>query len=68
MAVAKSRKSRSRRNMKRNAHSALTASALSIDAATGETHRRHHVSPEGYYKGRQVIEKKAIVEEDNDEE
>lgn len=67
MAVAKSRKSRSRRNMRR-AHSALTTPALSIDAATGETHRRHHISPEGYYKGRQVIARNAVVEEENDEE
>ena len=67
MAVQKSRKSRSRRGMRR-AHSALSASALSIDAATGETHRRHHVSPDGYYKGRQVINTNPVVEEENDEE
>jgi large subunit ribosomal protein L32 len=67
MAVAKSRKSRSRRNMRR-AHSALAAPALSVDAATGETHRRHHVSPEGYYKGREVIARNPVVEEDKDEE
>lgn len=67
MAVQKSRKSRSRRGMRR-AHSALSAAALSVDAATGETHRRHHVSPEGYYKGRQVIAQKAAVEDENDEE
>ncbi len=67
MAVQKSRKSRSRRGMRR-AHSALSASALSIDAATGETHRRHHVSPEGYYKGRQVINNSPTVEDENDEE
>ena len=67
MAVAKSKKSRSRRNMRR-AHHALTGAALSIDAATGETHRRHHVSPDGYYKGRQVIESAPVVEEENTEE
>ncbi len=67
MAVQKSRKSRSRRGMRR-AHSALGAPALSIDAATGETHRRHHVSPEGYYKGRQVVNNNPAVEEENDEE
>ncbi len=67
MAVAKSKKSRSRRNMRR-AHSALSAAALSIDAATGETHRRHHVSPDGYYKGRQVVERNPVVEEENSEE
>jgi large subunit ribosomal protein L32 len=66
MAVQKSRKSRSTRGMRR-AHSALTAPALSVDAATGETHRRHHVSPDGYYKGRQVIVKKQVAAE-NDEE
>lgn len=67
MAVQKSKVSRSRRGMRR-AHSALGAPALSVDAATGETHRRHHVSPEGYYKGRQVIAKKATVEDDSNEE
>jgi len=66
MAVAKSRKSRSRRNMRR-AHSALHPAALSVDAATGNTHRRHHVSPEGFYKGRQVIVRSPEAEE-NDEE
>lgn len=66
MAVAKSKKSRSRRNMRR-AHHALSAPALSVDAATGETHRRHHVSADGYYKGRQVIVKNVVTEEDNDE-
>jgi large subunit ribosomal protein L32 len=67
MAVQKSKKSRSRRGMRR-AHDALSESALSIDAATGETHRRHHVSPEGYYKGRQVIVVSSPAEEDQDEE
>lgn len=66
MAVQKSRKSRSRRGMRR-AHSALSSTALSIDSATGETHRRHQISPEGYYKGRQVIVKNAINEDDSDE-
>jgi large subunit ribosomal protein L32 len=66
MAVQKSRKSRSRRGMRR-AHSALSASALSVDVATGETHRRHHVSPDGYYKGRQVIAAKADTKEEDEE-
>lgn len=67
MAVQKSRKTRSKRGMRRS-HDALTASALSIDMATGETHRRHHVSPDGYYKGRQVIAAKVKAEEEKDEE
>ena len=67
MAVQKSKVTRSRRGMRRS-HDGLTATALSVDAATGETHRRHHVSPDGYYKGRQVIVKNAVTEEDNSEE
>lgn len=62
MAVQKSRVTRSKRGMRR-AHSALTKATLAIDVATGETHRRHHVSPDGYYKGRQVIKKKLEVED-----
>lgn len=65
MAVQKSKVTRSRRGMRRS-HDGLTKPALSIDAATGETHRRHHVSPEGYYKGRQVISQK-MVEDDEEE-
>ena len=65
MAVQKSRKSRSRRGMRR-AHDALTGPTLSIDATTGETHRRHHVTKQGFYRGKQVIIPKAMAEEDND--
>jgi large subunit ribosomal protein L32 len=67
MAVQQSKKSRSKRGMHRS-HSALSKPALSIDAATGETHRRHHVSPDGYYKGRQVINRNPVTEEDNETE
>lgn len=68
MAVAKSRKSRSKRNMRRHSHSALTVAALSIDPATGGTHLRHHVGPDGYYKGRQVIDMSSVNAEDQDQE
>ena len=67
MAVQKSRVTRSRRNMRR-AHDGLTKPTLSVDSATGETHRRHHISPEGYYKGRQVIDKSVKVEEEENGE
>ncbi len=67
MAVQKSRVTRSRRGMRR-AHDGLTKPTLSVDPATGETHRRHHVSPEGYYKGRQIIDKSVKVEEEDNEE
>ncbi|MCB1561284.1 MAG: 50S ribosomal protein L32 [Xanthomonadales bacterium] len=64
MAVQKSRKTPSRRGMRR-AHDALTAKQLSTDPTTGETHIRHHVTKDGYYRGRQVIDvKSAIVDED----
>ncbi len=66
MAVQKSRKTPSRRGMRR-AHDALTAAALSEERATGETHRRHHVSPEGFYRGRQVIEVAPAFDEEDDE-
>ncbi|AWB65962.1 50S ribosomal protein L32 [Saccharobesus litoralis] len=54
MAVQKSKKSRSRRGMRRS-HDALTGATLSVDGTTGETHRRHHVSADGFYKGKKVI-------------
>ena len=54
MAVQKSKKSTSRRNMRRS-HDALGGPTLSTEQATGETHRRHHVSADGYYRGRQVV-------------
>lgn len=56
MAVQKSKKSRSARDMRRS-HDALTARSLGVDKSTGEVHLRHHVSPEGLYRGRQVVAK-----------
>jgi large subunit ribosomal protein L32 len=60
MAVQKSRKTPSTRGMRRS-HDALTAPTLSVEPTTGETHLRHNVSPQGYYKGRKVIEDKTVV-------
>lgn len=57
MAVQQNRKTRSKRNMRR-AHDALSSATLSTDSVTGETHRRHHITADGYYRGRQVIAKK----------
>ena len=50
MAVQKSKKSSSRRNMRRS-HDNLSSQALAIEPTTGETHLRHHVSPSGFYRG-----------------
>ncbi|MFP5348512.1 MAG: 50S ribosomal protein L32 [Gammaproteobacteria bacterium] len=55
MAVQKSRVSPSRRGMRRS-HDKLKKSAVSIDKTSGETHRRHHVTSDGYYRGRKVID------------
>jgi large subunit ribosomal protein L32 len=54
MAVQKSKKSSSRRDMRRS-HDALSGPTLSTEQATGEIHRRHHVSADGYYRGKQVV-------------
>ena len=54
MAMQKSRKTPSTRGMRRSLD-ALKPVALSIEPTSGETHRRHHISPDGYYRGRKVI-------------
>ena len=64
MAVQKSRVSPSRKGMRR-AHDALSAKQLSTDPTSGETHLRHHVTADGYYRGQKVIEPKGkVVNED----
>ncbi|MCB1737962.1 MAG: 50S ribosomal protein L32 [Gammaproteobacteria bacterium] len=62
MAVQQNRKTRSKRDMRRS-HDALKANTLSQDALTGETHRRHHITPDGFYRGRQVIAVKSTDDE-----
>jgi len=54
MAVQKSKKSPSRRGMRRS-HDALTEATLSVDSTSGELHRRHHITADGFYRGRKVI-------------
>jgi large subunit ribosomal protein L32 len=44
-------------------HSALEKPALSIDPQSGETHLRHCITPDGFYRGRRVIEKAADADE-----
>ncbi|AXI83500.1 50S ribosomal protein L32 [Xylella taiwanensis] len=64
MAVQKSRVTPSRRGQRRS-HDRLTARKLSIDPTTGEVHVRHHVTADGYYRGKKVIAiKTSVVEED----
>ena len=61
MAVAKSRKSPSRRDMRR-AHDALSAKQLATDPTSGEGHLRHHVTKDGVYRGRQLFPVAAVEE------
>jgi large subunit ribosomal protein L32 len=56
MAVQKSRRTRSTRGMRRS-HDGLSNESLSVDSYTGETHRRHHVSEQGYLRGKKVVHK-----------
>ena len=56
MAVQQNRKTPSKRGMRRS-HDSLKGPTLSVEQTTGETHRRHHISPDGYYRGRKVIDK-----------
>ena len=62
MAVQKSRKTPSRRGMHRS-HDALDKPALSTDPQSGETHMRHRITADGFYRGRRVIEKPQAEEE-----
>lgn len=62
MAVQQNKKTPARRGMRRS-HDALTSPALSVEQTTGETHRRHHISADGYYRGRQVIKSRVEDEE-----
>lgn len=56
MAVQQNRKTPSKRGMRRS-HDALSRPTLAEDGTTGEIHRRHHVTPDGFYRGRKVIDK-----------
>ncbi|HIC33230.1 MAG TPA: 50S ribosomal protein L32 [Pseudomonadales bacterium] len=55
MAVQKNKVTRSRRGQRRS-HDALKTASLSVDVTTGETHRRHHVTSDGFYRGRKVVD------------
>ena len=57
MAVPKRKKSKSARDMRRS-HLALGKATVGEDKTTGELRRPHHVSPDGYYNGRQVTKSK----------
>jgi len=66
MAVPKKKTSTSKRNMRRS-HDALGAVNVSENPTTGEYTLSHHVSPDGYYKGKQVIIPRTPAVEDETE-
>ena len=52
MAVQQNKPTRSKRGMRRS-HDALTAvTSLSVDKTSGEKHLRHHITADGFYRGR----------------
>jgi large subunit ribosomal protein L32 len=60
MAVQKSRVTPSRRGQRRS-HDALTSKQLSTDKTSGETHIRHHVTADGFYRGKKVLNTKTVA-------
>ena len=58
MAVQQNKKSLSKRGMHR-AHDFLSTPPLAVEPTTGEVHLRHHVSPNGFYRGKKVVKTKA---------
>ncbi len=62
MAVQQNKKTPSKRGMRRS-HDRLKKPTLAVDSASGETHRRHHVTPDGYYCGKRVVAGKSEIEE-----
>ncbi|MCX7117261.1 MAG: 50S ribosomal protein L32 [Legionellales bacterium] len=63
MAVQQNKKSRSKRDMRRS-HDALTRPTLSVDSTTGEVHLRHHITPDGYYRGRKILDNDNVYEQE----
>ncbi len=59
MAVQKSKKTRSKRGMRRSHDALVNNAALSEDVTTGEKHLRHHVTADGFYKGQKVVNTRA---------
>jgi large subunit ribosomal protein L32 len=62
MAVQQNKKSPSKRGMHRS-HNALTTPGIAVEQTSGEVHLRHHISPNGIYRGRQVLKTKTSAAE-----
>ncbi len=57
MAVQQNKKSPSKRGMHRS-HDGLSKPPLGVEPISGEVHLRHHISPNGFYRGKKVIKAK----------
>ena len=66
MAVQKSRKSHSRKNMRRS-QIKMRKPQLTSDPTSGEHHRRHHMTAQGFYRGKQVLQLNKQAEADQDD-
>jgi large subunit ribosomal protein L32 len=51
----------------RRSHDSLNASTLSTDQVSGETHVRHQMTADGFYKGRLVKDLRKSIKEDEDQ-
>jgi large subunit ribosomal protein L32 len=49
----------------RRSHDSLKRPTLSEDPTTGTTHLRHHVSADGYYRGKKVFD---VPDQDQDQD
>ena len=57
MAAQKSKKSRSKRDSKRNSKVTFKLPSLTRDRESGELHVRHSITSTGYYMGRKILDK-----------
>lgn len=60
MAVQQNKKSPSKRGMHRS-HDFLNNPTVGVEPTTGEVHLRHHISPNGYYRGKKVVKTKEVA-------
>ena len=67
MAVQKSKVSRSRRGNRRS-HDSLKKPTLSIDVVSGDKHLRHNMTPDGFYKGKKIIEINKLQDDQEDQQ
>jgi len=68
MAVQKSKVTRHRRGNRRS-HDSLINATLATDATSGEKHLRHHVSKDGFYRGKNtgLVKTKAAKVDETEE-